>query len=282
MTCGFVETRNRRPGGRKPDGNQPSVWTVIFMGCVLINSVTISFIPMSQISSFDVSLLFLVLVVLPLLFLSLFLATKFGYGILFAAFLSIPGGITSVLVLGDFSSLVMGRNVVEGIQVREATYYSLAKVFEFRSPVMDLEKIFHSIQVNTFRERAGGASHTPPIYHSLVPVLDIDQGENEEISVFAVCTHSDQNLKDCGFYYPDVKGGIQVPENLRILFRSLVRENAEFLGRGVKNSPIFLFWIPKSKERILHAGYYGLIFVFFLNFIWAASVILYYSLRKKI
>jgi hypothetical protein len=281
---GFVGSPRKMPddSGSFQNFNPPPLWTLLFMGCLLINTVTFSFIPMSQISGYDVSLLFLVLVVLPLLFLSLFLATKFGYGILFAAFLSIPGGIASVIVLGDFFAITFNKNIITSIQVREATNYPTAKVFEFTNPKLLIEKRFDTIQNRSIRERPGGSDHLPPFYHSLVPIVDLDfSDEGEDISAFAVCTHSQERPDHCSFSNTMIYGGFQVPENLRLVLKNASLENKNALNFEMKNSPIFLYWVEKPREKIVKAGLYGLGFVVFLNLFWIISVYFYYFLQKK-
>ncbi|MCC5815089.1 MAG: hypothetical protein JJT78_10055 [Leptospira sp.] len=281
---GFVGTPRRLPddSGSNDNPDTPPLWTLLFMGCLLINTVTFSFIPMSQISGYDVSLLFLVLVVLPLLFLSLFLASKFGYGILFAAFLSIPGGITSVIVLGDYFAIAFNKNIITSIQVREATNYPTAKVFEFNNPKLLIEKKFDTVQNRSFRERPGGSEHLPPFYHSLVPIVDTDfPEEGEDISAFAVCTHSKDRPDNCNFSNRLIFGGFQVPESLRLVLKNASLENAKGLNFEIKNSPVFLYWVEKPRDRVVRAGLYGLGFVLFLNLFWVISVYFYYFMQKK-
>jgi hypothetical protein len=281
---GFVGTPRRMPddSGSFHKSDPPPLWTLLFMGCLLINTVTFSFIPMSQISGYDVSLLFLVLVVLPLLFLSLFLASKFGYGILFAAFLSIPGAIASVIVLGDFFAITFNKNIVTSIQVRDATNYPTAKVFEFKNPKLLMDKRFDTIENRSIRERPGGSDHLPPFYHSLVPIVDNDfVDEVEDISAFAVCSHSQERPNHCNFSNLGIIGGFQVPENLRLVLKNASLENQKNLKLEIKSSPIFLYWVENPRERIIKAGFYGLGFVVFLNLFWIISVYFYYFMQKK-
>jgi hypothetical protein len=146
---------------------------------------------------------------------------------------------------------------------------------------LDLDKIFHSTHVVPARERPGGSDYRAPVSHSLVPILDPDQREGEEVSAFAVCTHTPETLRDCAFYYPGINGGFQVPENLRLFLKSIVREQEERLQFRAKNSPIFLFWTARPRERILQAGWYGLGFLFFLNLFWVSTVYLYDRIQKK-
>lgn len=282
---GFVETPRRRPEEPESFGSPPPLWTLIFMGILLILTVTVSFIPLSQISGMDVAILFMVLVVLPLLFLSVYLTTKFGYGILFAAFLSVPAAITSTVILGDFFSLVYGKNIVEGISVRDATLYPSAKIFIFRDPILLHHKTFDSIPgLSPSSSRDGtDSSHNQvkELIHSLVPIVDSDQKEGEEISAFAVCSHTSLEREDCSFLKTGITGGFQVPGQLRTFLHSILRQRSEDLGIVSKTSPVFLYWVPRPKERIYSAGIYGLGFIAFLNGFWAVSIFLYYNLKKK-
>lgn len=278
---GFVETPRERPEESGFGKSKPPLWTLIFMGCLLINTVVVSFIPMSQISGLDVSVLFLVLVVLPLLFLSIFLAGKFGYGILFAAFLSIPGGIASVIVMGDFFSLLSGRNIIQDIQVREAPYYPLAKIFTFKNPRLLHNQGLDTAYSQMVSGRAGGGNHLPAVTHSLVPIVDSDFRKGDDISAFALCTHNSKDRKDCTFRVSGIHGGIQVPDPVRKTALEILKSHRDDYQLPIQSSPIFLYWIPQPRERILLAGYYGLGFIVFLNILWVLSVYFYYTLQKK-
>ncbi|WCL48336.1 hypothetical protein [Leptospira sp. GIMC2001] len=287
MVSYFVETRNRSRGDRNPSNPDPPLWTLIFMGCLLINTVSFSFIPLGQISGFQVTILFLVLVVIPLLFLSLYLANKFGYGILFAGFLSIPGAAVGMIVLGDFIGVLTNRVVVEGIQVREAIYFPLAKVFEFEKPKLLLDRSVEFTDTRLVSQRPGGSGQAIPVHYVLVPIVDIDYVEGESVAAWAICASTDYSNREC---FSDtsngIRGGYQVPHNVRKIFLGGLKEsrtNSQSNIQPIKtvDSPIFLYWSAGSRNKILIAGYFGIGFIIFLNFFWVGSVRIYYSLKKK-
>lgn len=277
---GFVESP-RRPGGdnERQRPLNPPVWVLAFMGCLLINTVTFSFIPMGQIVSLEVSVLFLALVVLPLLFLAIYLASKFGYGMLFAGFLSVPGAVVSVMVLGDFFGILTHRNFVENISVRESVYYPTAKILLFKNPILLEDKLLHVVQSLSEKPISSTEPSLPATY-SLVPIVDSDYQNSEKIASFAVCVHTGNQQEDCGFTQ-GWKGGFQVSEPLRLFLRASLRRNGEKLGIDTWDSPVFIHWVADPKERILTAGYLGLAMVLFLNLFWMGAVYLYHSLQKN-
>lgn len=277
----FIETpEHGRKKGDSSSNRQP-IWVLLFIGCLLIDIVSFSFIPMGGNVSFDVSLLFLILVILPLLFLSLYLASKFGYGVIFAGFLSIPGAVVSVLVLGDFFGLVSGRNIVEDISVRSAIYYPTTKILTFDNPILWKEKTIKFTKAEELGIRAGGSSRVPVRYYAVIPIIDSDYKENESIASFAVCQLTHFTDETCE-YSSEYQGGFQIPEHLRLFFIQSIHSKLSEINISSRRSPIFLFLSTNPRQKLFKAGLYGLGFILFLNIFWIASVFFYeYFLKKK-
>lgn len=276
----FVETphRRRREEGFNP--NKQPMWILSFVGCLLINIVSFSFIPLGGTISLEVSLIFLILVIVPLLFFSLYLASKFGYGIIFAGFLSIPGAIVSVLVLGDFFGMISGRNIVENIPVRNSIYYPTAKIFTFENPILWKEKTIKFTQAQEVGFRPGGSSHLPIRYYAVTPIIDSDYKPDESIASFAVCQLVHVNQETCE-YSNEYRGGFQIPENLRSFFIQSIHSKISELEITSRKSPIFLFLSGNPRQKLFQAGIYGLSFLVFLNVFWVLSVFFYRKYGKK-
>lgn len=276
---GFIESPRRRRERENPKPPRPPITILVFMGLLLINTVTFSFIPMSQSLSMNVTILFLVLVFIPLLFLGIYLATKFGYGIILAGFLSLPGAAVSVLVLGDFFGVLMGRIIIEDIDVRKSIYFSHAKIFQFKDPVLLDDKSIEIIDSQSVLQRPGGSSQLAIVKYKLVPILDRNQLPTDKIGTWAICSIVGVATK-CN-WDDKAKGGYQVGEPLRSLLLSKVQAHSSELGLETWQSPIFLFWVQSPKDKVLRAGYYGLSFLLFLNLFWVASVLIYYNIKSK-
>ncbi|NCN08846.1 MAG: hypothetical protein GW938_03260 [Leptospira sp.] len=276
---GFIESPKRRKDSGNPQPPRPQIGVLVFMGLLLINTVTFSFIPMSQSLSMNVTILFLVLVFIPLLFLAIYLANKFGYGIILAGFLSLPGAAIAVLVLGDFFGVIMGRIIIENIDVRKSTFYSHAKIFQFNDPVLLKDKGIDVTDSHSVLQRPGGGSQLTTMHYKIVPVVDRNFLKTDKIGTWAICTLLPP-ATNCE-WDKNAKGGFQVGEAFRSSLLLKVNSQADELDLKTWQSPIFIFWVSNPKERILIAGYYGLGFLFFLNLFWIASVLLYYRIKPR-
>jgi hypothetical protein len=277
----FIETPRKKWGRNFGNSSNPQIWILIFMGLLLINTVTFSFIPLSQSVSLSVSILFMVLIFFPLLYLGFYLANKFGYGILFAGFLSLPGAGIGVLVLGDFFGVLTGRIIAENISVRKAIFYPQAKIFSFQNSKLLLEKKIIVKDNKTVSENFSKNSNlnSNAMNYALVPVIDEDYQENEKVSVWAVCAFLIAKGENC--FQENAKSGFQVNPNLRPVLLKTIRMEESNLDLESWESPIFLILVPFAKKRVIQAGYFGLALLFFINLFWIISVLLYYRFQKK-
>jgi hypothetical protein len=276
----FIESPKKKWGKNFGKSSQPEIWILIFMGLLLINTVTFSFIPLSQSVSLSVSIFFMVLVFFPLLFLGFYLANKFGFGILFAGFLSLPGAGIGVLVLGDFFGVLTGRIIAENISVRKAIYYPQAKIFSFENSKLLQEKKIEVNDSNQLSQMTVRNSNQRSMSYSLIPLVDKNYQENEKVSVWAVCSFSNRKDENC-FKDENISSGFQVSHNLRPLLLKTIRKEEGILGIESWESPIFLILVPYAKKRVIQAGYFGLSLLFFINLFWIISVLLYYRFQKK-
>lgn len=248
----FIESpKRKRPEEEKPEKS------VFLIGLVLILGFGILMIPFGIFFTISTSTLALVLLFLPLLFLSLSFVRNTGLKIIFAVFLALLSGGTSILFLGDYIGFLAGINVRTNVLPEEVGVFSDYKYLYLKDFKIDESNSESFKAPILIRNRFGNKIYGPTFNFRYAKIVSVKDSILPR-SVFAICYTS--TSEPCQFS-GSVSGGAVIQDPIW-----------EPQSKMVPAGAIFLLWKDQGLEEFSKKGKFAILAYFCLIFLWAGVV----------
>lgn len=257
MVLDFIET----PKKRKPNPAEPekSPTRLFLFGLLFILGFISSMVPFGAYTPVSVSVWAILILFLPMFFLGISMTGRYGYTILFAVFLSLLGGVISILFLGDYIGYITKLTAVSDLNPERAVLESNFKyIFLKDFKLLPDEGCSFRAHI-TVRARGNLKYYGPVLQFRLAPIRSLTMPD-KKIPLYALCYAEVGETCD---FSDSAKGGNVLRESIWDLEKTNVK------GEIPSPRAIFLIWKPFGEEEIQRKGLSSLFMALGLICIWA-------------
>lgn len=245
---GFIESpKRKKPNRENPKG------PVFIIGLIMIWSFAALLLPFGIFLPISISALALVLLFLPLLFLGIYFLRTTGTSILFAVFLSLLSGGTSILFLGDYIGYLLGFTVRFDVRPEEVGNFSQSKYLYLKDYEWDETGQGEFLAPILIRNRFGNRIYGPVMKFRFQKI----RSKTVEVlprNVYALC-YSTEDL-ECSFP-PEAKGGLVI---LDPIWESDILQ--------IPKGSVGLLWKDGGEAEFRKKGIFALASDLFLSILW--------------
>lgn len=245
---GFIESpKRKKPNRENPKG------PVFIIGLIMIWSFAALLLPFGIFLPISISALALVLLFLPLLFLGIYFLRTTGTSILFAVFLSLLSGGTSILFLGDYIGYFLGFTVRFDVRPEEVGNFSQSKYLYLKDYEWDETGQGEFLAPILIRNRFGNRIYGPVMKFRFQKI----RSKTVEVlprNVYALC-YSTEDL-ECSFP-PEAKGGLVI---LDPIWESDILQ--------IPKGSVGLLWKDGGEAEFRKKGIFALASDLFLSILW--------------
>jgi hypothetical protein len=267
MMIQFVERK------RDPDGERSfNRWILLLVGLLIINGMTLVFIPLSIFVSKNISAAFLIIIFILAFFACIRYSYKFSYGTIYALFLSIIGATVSFLYLGEFVSLISGNLVKKNVSITDNLQYNSKKIIYFSNGKF-LEDYSNQL-LGVVQPKVSRLQTTKPIYFQVTPFVEDSWKHGDPIRIWFVC--NDAGMKDC-LLNKGYRTGMLIsePDPLKNYIKAIEITKEKF-GLTLHKNIHIIRWVKNPEYGILQTSFFATLVVLGLNIFWMLSVFIYY------
>ncbi|EKP05442.1 hypothetical protein LEP1GSC018_1435 [Leptospira kirschneri str. 2008720114] len=267
--------------GDRPFPPEPSpqnvTWQLLLIGFGLVNGMALLFIPLGMYGSVFFTIIWLLFLFLPLLFLVIRLSTKFGNLLYVALFLSLlSAGVSSLYIshtIGFFLGIPIGKNM----DLSQRGEFGKNRILVFREVKILPDYIYSRSAISKSKAEP---QLTKTIYFPVAPLVSSSWKEGDPVHVWVACEKMELPTCNWGssvfFWGENLKNHSLYP-----YYKLSVQDAGRIYKFAVSEYPTIFRPITDPEKKLVRAGMYGLSGLFFLNYSWFICIFLGQFFEKR-